>query len=433
MTNHGRRDAMRPSAPNMRPRYRRPCVTPGYRVTRRIRSSPARGSVRPSRLEVVTHSDPSGARATERIRPYSPAKCCCGLPRVGAVEDDGPDALALQGAEPGPAGRDRDPARRALVDRPLGQRVGVPALAVGALDVGPAVVLARPDQVELVGALVAELGGPQPAGVVEADALDVAVAVAPGQVVERVAVRDVAGVGHPQHLAVDRVGVLGAGRVLGVAGGGVQQPVRPEGQAAAVVVGRGPDAGQDRLRLAEPAVVGHPDDPVVVVGGEVGVEQPVLVERRVQRQPEQPGLAALVEPAAAPRGCRPRSALPSETRSSRPVSRSPTSAVPSGRNAMPHGTASPVTTSPATCGSGAADAVGLGAGVAVSWGRVGVGLGACGRRAGCRGGLRRPAGPLVAAARRQRGQRGARAAAQQHPPRRPHAHVTTVGRVQLRA
>ena len=39
---------------------------------------------------------------------------------------------------------------------------------------------------------------------------------------------------------------------------------------------------------------------------------------------------------------------------------------------MPHGTASPVTTSPATCGSGAADSVGVGVGVGVS---VGVGVG----------------------------------------------------------
>ena len=40
-----------------------------YRVTRRIRSSPGRGSARPSRLDVVTHSDPSGAGATDRSRP----------------------------------------------------------------------------------------------------------------------------------------------------------------------------------------------------------------------------------------------------------------------------------------------------------------------------------------------------------------------------
>ena len=52
------------------------------------------------------------------------------------------------------------------------------------------------------------------------------------------------------------------------------------------------------------------------------------------------------------------------------MSRSPTSAVPSGRNAIPHGTASPVTTSPASFGFGAADWVGVGVG-----GSVGVGDG----------------------------------------------------------
>ena len=35
-----------------------------------MRSSPERGEPRPSRLDVVTHSEPSGARATERSRPY---------------------------------------------------------------------------------------------------------------------------------------------------------------------------------------------------------------------------------------------------------------------------------------------------------------------------------------------------------------------------
>ena len=91
----------------------------------------------------------------------------------------------------------------------------------------------------------------------------------------------------------------------------------------------------------------------------------------MQREPEQPGLAALVEPGLRTSSVPTASALPSETRSSRPVSRSPTSAVPSGRNAMPHGTASPVITSPATCGFGAADSVGVGVGVSVG---VGVGV-----------------------------------------------------------
>ena len=50
----------------------RACVS-GVDLARGIRSEdpvvPGRGSVRPSWLEVVTHSEPSGARATERIRP----------------------------------------------------------------------------------------------------------------------------------------------------------------------------------------------------------------------------------------------------------------------------------------------------------------------------------------------------------------------------
>ena len=37
--------------------------------TAMMRSSPSRGEPRPSRLDVVTHSVPSGAAATVRIRP----------------------------------------------------------------------------------------------------------------------------------------------------------------------------------------------------------------------------------------------------------------------------------------------------------------------------------------------------------------------------
>src|SRR4051794_14497876 len=127
----------------------------------------------------VRGGHPEGAVRGERDR-SDPAVLArevgCRLPRVGAVQDDRPDALTLERAQPGAARRDRDAAGRALVDGPLRQRVGVPALPVGALDVGPAVVLAGLDQVELVGALVAELRGPEPGLVVEPDALDVAMA-----------------------------------------------------------------------------------------------------------------------------------------------------------------------------------------------------------------------------------------------------------------
>src|SRR5262245_27902583 len=44
-----------------------------------MRSSPSRGEPRPSRLDVVTHSVPSGAAATVRMRP-SPVSIRAGLP-----------------------------------------------------------------------------------------------------------------------------------------------------------------------------------------------------------------------------------------------------------------------------------------------------------------------------------------------------------------
>src|SRR6266545_6782031 len=49
-------------------------------VMRRMRSSPSRGSARPSVLEVVSHREPSGAATTVRRRPNSPMKKACGSP-----------------------------------------------------------------------------------------------------------------------------------------------------------------------------------------------------------------------------------------------------------------------------------------------------------------------------------------------------------------
>ena len=258
--------------------------------------------------------------------------------------------------------------------------------------------------------------------------LDVAVAVAPDEVVERVAVGDVAGVGHPQHLAVDRAGVLGAGRVLGVAG-----RRRTAARRARRPARRRCGGSRSRCRSgsarASPsaAVVGHPHDPVVVVGGEVGVEQPVVCERRGagpgraarSRRPRRAGCAR--------RGCRPRRCCPSVTRSSRPVSRSPTSAEPSGRNAMPHGTASPVTTSPATCGSArptrrsrSASVVAVG-----GWGADGVGVGVVPV-----GGVGGPLGvPPLSSDDEQAASDARGPAHQQRPPTRAHVHghVASVG------
>ena len=54
-------------------------ISAAGRITR-ILSSSGPGSLRPSRLLVVTHSEPSGARTTARSRPNSPVKCAVGVP-----------------------------------------------------------------------------------------------------------------------------------------------------------------------------------------------------------------------------------------------------------------------------------------------------------------------------------------------------------------
>ena len=64
---------------------------------------------------------------------------------------------------------------------PGDQRVGVCATArvADALDLGPAVVAARLDQVDLVEPVLAELGRPQPARRIPGEPLHVAVPVRP--------------------------------------------------------------------------------------------------------------------------------------------------------------------------------------------------------------------------------------------------------------
>ena len=70
-------DGVRPLEPHRRERLpdqevgeraRQPDGGSGH-GSRRMRSSPGSGLPRPSRFEVVTHSEPSGARATVRMRP----------------------------------------------------------------------------------------------------------------------------------------------------------------------------------------------------------------------------------------------------------------------------------------------------------------------------------------------------------------------------
>ena len=59
----------REGAGHVQPDHAPPRAAVGQKVTRRILSSPDRGVVRPSRLLVVIHRLPSGAAATDRIRP----------------------------------------------------------------------------------------------------------------------------------------------------------------------------------------------------------------------------------------------------------------------------------------------------------------------------------------------------------------------------
>src|SRR5262245_28741474 len=119
MTNHGRREARRPRAANMSRPYRR-------RVTGRLQGDPQDPVVTGTGFcaaVAVRGGHPQGSVGGEGDRPDPPVSTGEVLPRlpgVGAVQYDGPDALALERTEPGTTRRDRDAARRALVDGPLG-------------------------------------------------------------------------------------------------------------------------------------------------------------------------------------------------------------------------------------------------------------------------------------------------------------------------
>jgi hypothetical protein len=77
---------------------------------------------------------------------------------------------------------------------------------------------------------------------------------------------------HAEDLAVQGAAVLGALAVAGVAGADVELAVRPERDAAAVVVAGAVDAGDDRSRAAA-ELEAH--DAVVTRARVVGVDEPV--------------------------------------------------------------------------------------------------------------------------------------------------------------
>ena len=216
--------------------------------------------------------------------------------------------------------------------------VGRAALA---LDGRPAVVVALVDQVQLVERVLAELGGPQPPGVVERQPLHVAVPPRPhGGVGVGVAGRRVAVGGDPQDLAAQRAAVLGEGGLAGLAGGGVEVAVRPERQPAAVVDEAVGDPVEDRLgsapaacRRTSPARCGCPR--ASWRRSRAGGRFSYVGETATPSSPASPCGSGLVDV--------PISVTSSSvTASTRRVSRSVTTAVPSGRKSMPHGASRPV-------------------------------------------------------------------------------------------
>ncbi len=160
----------------------------------------------------------------------------------------------------------------------------------------PAVVAARLDPVDLVGEVVAELGGVQDARAVPGEPFDVAVA---RGVHRRVGVGVVGGglaVGvEAQDLAAEGRLVLGVVGVARVAGGGPQHPVGAEGERAAVVVGGGGDAGEDRLGRGLVVREVERGDPVVLLGGVVEEQRRVVLELGGDGQAEQAALARGVD------------------------------------------------------------------------------------------------------------------------------------------
>src|SRR5690606_39239016 len=145
-----------------------------------------------------------------------------------------------QGADPqGPFGV--GDAGRAGIVGVDGRDGWFPGVAVGALGLGPAVVGAGAQHVDLVPGAVSELGGVGGAVGSEGDALHVAVSAGVDGRVGRVVVRDGTVGGDAQDLAVE--GVVGR-RVLrfeGVTGPDPQVAVGSDGDPAAVVAVGGAD------------------------------------------------------------------------------------------------------------------------------------------------------------------------------------------------
>src|SRR5699024_5102735 len=168
-----------------------------------------------------------------------------------ATEGNLAQALAAQTGDDDGLTGDGHAARARLARLPLLHRVGelvrlVPARAVlarAALDLGPAVVAAGLDHVELVPSVLAELRSVHRALLVPGDALRVPVAHAEDQrIVERVVLGNLAIGAHAQDLPGQRLPVLRAVAIAGVAEGGVEHPIGPERQTSPIVEAAGGQA-----------------------------------------------------------------------------------------------------------------------------------------------------------------------------------------------
>ena len=284
-------------------------------------------------------SPPTASRPAPRPRSgcarSGPASMRVGLPAEAPSQRDLPHALALQRRDVQVRADDRRAARRSggRGPRHLRVRESPPGRRTRRPRPRPPVVAPAPDQVDLVARVLAELARPQPPAPVPREPLHVAVPERPDAHPAPVRV-------HAQDLAVARRPVLRQRRVAGVADARVELAVGPERDPPAVVDARRAQPGQHRPHA--PAQLEAHDPVVPARRREVRVHEPIRAYRGETASPSSPPSPALratpgtvITALAAPRRRR-------ESAGSAPSSRSATSASPSGRNAIPHGTSSPV-------------------------------------------------------------------------------------------
>ena len=318
---------------------------PSEKTSRISRSSSGAGSPPSSWLEVLTQSEPSGAR-DQRAQPAVLAvQQRLGLAEHGAVAGgvDQPEALAEQAGGGDRAFRHGHAGAGRVVDRPAHQRVGVLRSPARALDLGPAVVLALARSGSARRRSSGRLARVHPLGRVPGDALHVAV---PDDQTSESGPGCRAPACRPWSSAGScRPGSSGSAP-------GCRSPCRRRCRRRGSRPGRtrarrrcgrrARDAGEDRLRLAAQLELGDP----VVLWRSSSRCRPSCRSRTSGRRRCRAGRRRRPACTSASR-CTSVTVSPSASDSGptcriRAVSRSVTSAPPSGRNAMPHGTSSPL-------------------------------------------------------------------------------------------